>query len=74
MLEKIISEAIDEKNQADFYLAIIDALSKQLPREPKGKEWLYCPICGADVLTEKYKFCPDCGQKIDWRDFDNDKE
>lgn len=74
MIEKCISEIIDKHNQADFYLAIINALSKQLPREPKGKDWLYCPVCGKDVLTDKYKFCPDCGQKIDWRCLEDDEK
>ena len=75
MIEKCISEIIDTHNQADFYLAIINALSKQLPRAPKEiTEWLYCPICGREILMDKFKYCPDCGQKIDWRCLNDDEE
>ena len=75
MLEKLISEVIDEKNQIDFYLAIIEALRKEIPREPKeNTEWLYCPICGREILMDRFNYCPDCGQKIDWRCFDDDEE
>ena len=74
MLEKLISETIDEKNQLDFYMAIIDALRKQIPREPKDTGWLYCPVCGREILMDKFNYCPDCGQKIDWRCLDDDEE
>ena len=56
-------------------MAIINALRKQIPREPKEKaEWLYCPVCGMEILLDKYNYCPDCGQKIDWRCLDDDEE
>lgn len=75
MLEKLISEVIDTQNQVDFYMAIIDALRKQIPREPKeNASWLYCPICGREILMDKFDYCPDCGQKIDWRCLDDDEE
>ena len=75
MLEKLISEVIDEKNQIDFYLAIIEALRKEIPREPKeNADWLYCPICGREILMDRFNYCPDCGQKIDWRCLDDDEE
>lgn len=29
----------------------------------------YCPNCGTAYETDyqEYKFCPECGQRIDWR-------
>lgn len=27
----------------------------------------YCPVCGKNV-TNQYKFCSECGQKLKWRD------
>ena len=75
MLEKLISEVIDTQNQVDFYMAIIDALRKQIPRDPKDiNNWLYCPICGREILMDKFNYCPDCGQKIDWRYLDDDED
>ena len=45
----------------------VDAMKKQIPKKPTlDKGWLYCSVCGKDILMEGYKFCPDCGQAIDW--------
>lgn len=63
----------------------IDALEKQIPKKPtfEGKgfdgnvntthdTWI-CPCCGegyeVDYYCDDYKYCPWCGQMIDWRDF-----
>lgn len=66
MIEKEISDMIKGQDKADLYIAIINALSKQIPRKPKEDGWLYCPCCGRDVLTDRFTYCPNCGQKIDW--------
>lgn len=62
----------------------IDALQKQIPQKPniegdgyddKGNliydTWI-CPNCEKRYETEydDYKFCPECGQKIDWNSED----
>ena len=44
------------------------AIEKQIPKKPKEDGWLYCPVCGKDVLMDRYIFCPDCGQALDWSD------
>lgn len=49
--------------------AIIEALERRTPRKPEEDGWLYCPVCGKDVLQDHVKFCPDCGQAIDWEDY-----
>lgn len=46
----------------------INALEKQIPKELKDDGWLYCPICGRDVLLDRFNYCPDCGQALDWSD------
>lgn len=28
----------------------------------------FCPICNNDLYGEEEKYCPNCGQKLDWRD------
>ena len=44
----------------------IEALEKQIPKKLKDDGWLYCPICGRDVLLDRFDYCPDCGQALDW--------
>ena len=47
----------------------VEAMKKQIPKKPTLHEgWLYCSVCKKDILMEAYKFCPDCGQRIDWSD------
>ena len=62
--------------------AAIEALKKQMPKEPTYEgdgydpqgtfiwdEWL-CPNCGSryEVDYDKYDYCPNCGQALDWSD------
>lgn len=59
----------------------IEVLDKQIPKKPLFEgdgywngELVYdtwvCPNCDAEFETEtdKYNYCPSCGQKIDWND------
>jgi len=46
----------------------VEAMRKQIPMKPTDEGWLYCPICGKDILMERYKFCPGCGQAICWEE------
>lgn len=59
----------------------IQALEKQVPKKVIWKNkrngkiyifsWALCPNCGSDtcdVHNEKFRFCPDCGQALDWSD------
>ena len=52
----------------DCHKLIREALEKQIPKKLKDDGWLYCPICGRDVLMDKFDYCPDCGQALDWSD------
>ena len=52
----------------DCYKLIIEALEKQIPKKLKDDGWLYCAICGRDVLMDRFDYCPDCGQALDWSD------
>lgn len=57
---------------------VIKALEKQIPRKPVWEgdgysngvivyDTWYCPNCDYDYEdTESYKYCPYCGQAIDW--------
>ena len=59
-----------KKTEAALKLAI-SALEKQIPKKLKDDGWLYCPICGRDVLMDRFNYCPDCGQALDWSDDDD---
>ena len=52
----------------DCYKLIREALEKQIPKKLKDDGWLYCPICGRDVLMDKFDYCSHCGQALDWSD------
>ncbi len=59
-------------------MTAIDALEKQIPKEPKYKKQLRdffgmatvvkgdCPCCGKVEIYSNANYCPDCGQKLDW--------
>ena len=59
-------------------IAVI-AFKKQMPKTPilyiiypSGIKSYKCPVCGKGCLvrTDSYcpKYCPDCGQALDWSD------
>lgn len=39
-------------------MTLKEAVEKQVPKEPKDDGWLYCPVCGRDVLTDKVQILP----------------
>ena len=67
-------------------LIAIQALEKQILKKPTYEgdgyapdgtfvfdEWL-CPCCETryEVDYDDYDYCPNCGQKLDWEDDDDD--
>ena len=59
---------------------IVQALEKQIPKKVKIEQWIYTKCdCGYEFsrhhgdgyysipLENKTKYCPNCGQAIDWR-------
>lgn len=66
-------------------MTAIDALEKQIPKEPKYKKQLRdffgmvyvtkgdCPCCGKAEIYSNANYCPDCGQKLDWSEKNNDR-
>lgn len=70
MIEKELAKILKEQDQYELYIAIIDALSKQIPH-PIDRIKSICAgicICGkCNGFIQKHdKYCPNCGQKIDW--------
>ncbi len=76
------SEKIQELDYAEIFIKVCDmeiqALEKQIPKKPmisydeRVKEnWCSCGVCAFGFgwkRTIHYKYCPDCGQAIDWSD------
>lgn len=64
MIEKDISSILDEKNQEALMELVINTFEKQLPKKPKFHPDT-CSECGCG-LKRYFRFCPNCGQKLDW--------
>lgn len=48
--------------------SLLEAREKQEPKEPTDRcMYKECPACG-EVEIQFCKYCPSCGQKLDWRD------
>ena len=64
--------------QKEAFNMAINALEKQIPKKPmisydeRVKEnWCSCGVCAFGFgwkRTIHYKYCPNCGQKLDWSD------
>ena len=70
-----------EDKVAEAVRLAVKAIEKQIPKTPNYEgdgywdgELVYdtwiCPNCGKDyeVDYDDYKYCPECGQAIDWSD------
>ena len=75
-IEEEVKKWLEENNTYDI---TIEALGKQLPKPPffegdgySDGELVYdtwiCPCCeeNYEVDYDKYDYCPNCGQKLDW--------
>lgn len=66
-------EEINTEKVRDFMNTAVYALEKQVGKKPNSEydDEFTCPSCGTyheayDVTM--FKYCPECGQKIDWGD------
>lgn len=70
---KIAIAEVEWNYPMDYTIAFetaIEALEKQVPKKPVE---LNCPRCrfnGIDNSWWVFKFCPECGQAIDWSEED----
>lgn len=55
----------DEQEQATKMA--IEALEKQIPKKAVAGARYKCPSCG-EMFVSNWKFCFECGQKLDWGD------
>lgn len=68
---QIIEEQQEEINK--LKTEIVEAIEKQIPKKIKKTDGFggRCPVCGyyiAKIIysSKGYKYCPECGQAIDW--------
>ena len=67
--------------QKEAFNMAIKALEKQIPKKVKIEQWIYTKCdCGFEFskhhgdgyysisIENKTKYCPNCGQKLDWSD------
>ena len=71
---EIQSKATERGLKTEYFLnekAIISALEKQIPKKPVKKERgrIQC-VNGHNQPVQHYKYCPMCGQLIDWREIE----
>ena len=58
-----------------YYNKAILALDKQVPKLVIHNRTFwhyshYCPSCDSYLEKEGLKYCPDCGQKLDWSTYE----
>ena len=78
--EMLLCYTEEQRNMVKQALTELERLQKkEIPMKPiikmggMGNTWKipYCPICDTNLQSsEKYmfKYCPRCGQKLDWSD------
>lgn len=65
------------KKDIEALQTAMQALEKQIPKKPIEKSpWVYhCPNCDSkkveEVFIERFRYCRDCGQALDWSDTDD---
>ena len=70
-----VSHDIFKSPVTEYANLAIDALEKRKPRLVHHERtfWTYkhyCPACAEQLQTEFTKFCINCGQSLNWRDYE----
>lgn len=88
MMPQNVQRKSDLVNKIKAYEIAIAALKKQVPEKPHydgdsyapdgtfvWDEWL-CPNCNSryEVDYDNYAYCPNCGQKLDWSEEDEQSD
>lgn len=65
-----ITKIAEEKGVTDLIVlnrtTIAEALLKATPRKVKREFYVECPNCSEHVMSYTFKYCPECGQRLDW--------
>lgn len=63
---------VDRKELKEAVKVASEAIKRRIPRKPDNDGFyspLVCRTCNC-LVRESYAFCPDCGQAIDWSDYE----
>ena len=65
------ADVLTHDTDVDVFNMAIEALEKQIPKEPKIEQIKYgsiakCPTC--DKLCYGFDYCIGCGQRMNWSD------
>lgn len=64
---KDLSLMEDEEDGIECHNMAIMALKKRIPQKPQYTQDIQFALCECgNGLQNGWKFCPDCGQSIDW--------
>ena len=53
---------------------VVEALEKQIAKKvivSPYNNMKYCPICEVSVTGMYFDYCVECGQKLDWSEYDD---
>ena len=59
------------QKRAEALDVAIQALEKQIPKKvlsTQDKEFALCPCCNGKGLSDKQKYCDNCGQRLDFKE------
>lgn len=73
---------VEDVDNNELQRCIDEALEKQIPKKPIDVctpvvTWGLCPVCKGELnklgsspnrVFSHMNYCPDCGQRIDWRE------
>lgn len=70
----LLQRAVDTWGRFARVDMAIEALEKQIPKETRLEcdgleQWLVCPSCGDTGVEDARPYCKECGQAIDWSEF-----
>ena len=67
-LKEHIGKSIEVPVYDEELKVIVEALEKQIPKDiyiyANGTE--HCPCCDYDNTALRFKYCIECGQRLDW--------
>ena len=61
------ADLLDEAADA---LALLKEQEAVEPIHPETADdpWFRCGSCGEEIVSEQFRFCPECGRKVLWHD------
>lgn len=65
--EKFVLECIEKQIPKKVKIQVFDEFD-ETTKTPYKMKFQNCSICGGVIGLKSHKFCPNCGQALDWSD------